>query len=227
MTVMKCKENTFFKIGFTKCSHEIAENPWLMVEFLVLFFLMPLLFFIDVFPFPKIPVIIAAALYALSCLSTDPTFDRRRMLSVQNLRTRMAGILFRLFLVTLGLVIAYPLITAGTSPEVPPITPKWLGFLMVYAFLSAIPQEIVYRVFFFHRYRGLIRNPAAMVFASTVLFSYMHIVYRNWTAVALTLVGGFLFSRSYDKTAPLSFASIEHGLYGCACFTLGYGPYFT
>lgn len=102
----------------------------------------------------------------------------------------------------------------------------WLLVMIAYPLLSVLPQEFVYRVFFFERYAPLFGCGLGMVIASAVLFSFAHLVFRNWQSVALTLAGGFLFARTYQRTKTLKLVCVEHALYGWAIFTIGYGRYF-
>ena len=102
----------------------------------------------------------------------------------------------------------------------------WLLVMIAYPIISVLPQEFIYRVFFFERYQPLFGSGVTMIVASASVFSLGHIVFHNWPAVILTFVGGCLFGRSYQRTASLLLVSIEHALYGCAVFTIGYGAYF-
>ena len=45
-------------------------------------------------------------------------------------------------------------------------------------------------------------------------------------AVALCVIGGWLFADTYSRTRSLWLASAEHALYGCLVFTVGLGRYF-
>jgi uncharacterized protein len=102
----------------------------------------------------------------------------------------------------------------------------WVLVMFAYPLLSVFPQELIYRAFFFERYRPLFGSGGAMVFASATVFSFAHIVFHNWPAVVLTFIGGWLFARTYQRTASLLAVCIEHTLYGCAIFTVGYGEFF-
>jgi hypothetical protein len=42
----------------------------------------------------------------------------------------------------------------------------------------------------------------------------------------LTLIGGWLFARRYQRTRSLLAASVEHALYGVLAFTVGLGALF-
>lgn len=102
----------------------------------------------------------------------------------------------------------------------------WAVVMVAYPLLSVIPQEIIFRSFFFARYTKLFPAPAAMVIASGVMFGAAHLIFYNWVAPALCLIGGIMFAQTYGKTRSLAMACIEHAMYGCFLFTLGLGRYF-
>lgn len=105
--------------------------------------------------------------------------------------------------------------------------PAFWAFVMVaYPLVSVIPQEIIFRSFFFQRYGRIFRTPTAMVIASALLFGAAHLIFQNWVAPLLCVIGGFFFAQTYQRTKSLALACIEHALYGCMIFTVGLGPYF-
>jgi uncharacterized protein len=98
--------------------------------------------------------------------------------------------------------------------------------MVAYPVLSVYPQGILYRAFFFQRYAALFPGKWAMIVASAAAFAFLHIIFRNWLAVALTFAGGLLFAARYAETDSLFTSSFEHALYGCWLFTIGLGQYF-
>lgn len=104
--------------------------------------------------------------------------------------------------------------------------PVWALVMILYPVLSVYPQGIIYRAFFFERYRVLFSNSALLIVVSAVAFSFVHIIFRNPIAVSFTLVGGLLFAWRYAETGSLFTSSFEHVLYGCWMFTTGLGQYF-
>lgn len=102
----------------------------------------------------------------------------------------------------------------------------WLVVMCLYPVFSALPQEILGRTFFFHRYKELFPTTGSMIWASATAFCFIHIVFNNWIAITFTLVGGYLFSRTYAKTGSLTAVWLEHSLYGCIIFTSGLGWFF-
>ena len=102
----------------------------------------------------------------------------------------------------------------------------WLLIMILYPILSAFPQEIVYRSFFFKRYGNLFKNKKVLIFVNAFLFSFAHIIYLNPIVILFTFIGGLIMAQSYSKHNSLIKVSIEHGLYGDIVFTSGLGAYF-
>ena len=102
----------------------------------------------------------------------------------------------------------------------------WLLIMILYPVLSAFPQEIVYRSFFFKRYGNLFKNKKVLIFVNAFLFSFAHIIYLNPIVILFTFIGGLIMAESYSKHNSLIKVSIEHGLYGDIVFTSGLGAYF-
>ncbi len=66
---------------------------------------------------------------------------------------------------------------------------------------------------------------AVRIVVSASVFALAHIVYANWTAVALAFLGGLLFAYTYAKSRSTVVCVIEHSLWGLWMFTLGIGSY--
>ena len=99
----------------------------------------------------------------------------------------------------------------------------WVLILFVYSFFSVYPQELIYRTFFFERYRELIKNKTLLIFINAIVFSLGHIFFRNTLVLVLTFFGGLLFAFTYSKTKSTLLVSIEHAIYGSWLFTVGMG----
>lgn len=105
--------------------------------------------------------------------------------------------------------------------------PAFWAFVMVaYPIFSVIPQEVIFRSFFFQRYARVFPSTLSMIIASGVMFGAAHLIFQNWVAPLMCVVGGLFFAHTYAKTRSLALAVIEHALYGCMIFTVGLGPYF-
>ena len=129
--------------------------------------------------------------------------------------------------------IAAPLLTTGLWLVDPPSlfrmpreSPRlWALVMVLYPLVSVAPQELAFRTFIFHRYAPFVRG-RGLILLSAALFGLAHIVLRNWWAPAFCTIGGLLFGWTYSRTVSLALACLEHSLYGCFIFTVGWGPWF-
>lgn len=100
----------------------------------------------------------------------------------------------------------------------------WLMISIFYSLFSVLPQEFLFRSFFFIRYESIFStNKIYIVLINAALFSLAHIFFRNIFVLLLTFAGGLLFAGSYIKTRSLLLITIEHAIYGFWLFTLGVG----
>lgn len=102
----------------------------------------------------------------------------------------------------------------------------WALVMVLYPLISVVPQEIIFRVFFFRRYREFFPKRTMMVLASALTFGLAHIVFHNMVAPTLCVIGGYYFADTYARHRSLLLVAIEHALYGDFIFTLGLGHYF-
>lgn len=102
----------------------------------------------------------------------------------------------------------------------------WFRVMLIYPLLSVIPQELIYRTFFYERYGRLIPEAWPMTIWNAFCFGYMHIVLQNAAAPLISVIGGLIFAYGYHQHRSLKWASIEHAAYGCMIFTIGLGWYF-
>jgi membrane protease YdiL (CAAX protease family) len=100
---------------------------------------------------------------------------------------------------------------------------KWLILLFVYTVFSVYPQELIYRTFYFQRYRDLFQNKKLLIFINAFVFSLAHLFFRKTLVLLITFIGGLLFALTFHKTKSTLLVSIEHAIYGCWLFTVGMG----
>lgn len=102
-------------------------------------------------------------------------------------------------------------------------TKLWVFILFVYSLFSVYPQELIYRTFFFQRYKSLFKSETLFIIVNAALFSLAHIFFKNTLVMFLTFIGGILFALTFRKTKSTLLVSIEHAIYGCWLFTVGMG----
>jgi len=202
-------------------------RTWLTIEFVVLFAALPLGFRFSPVRLPALPLLWVVTGYACWRLAIDSRFDRGRLWNIARLPGRL-GVILAIFAVAafaiwLGVRRFAPQLEWGLVRQQPAL---WALVMVAYPVLSVYPQGLLYRAFFFERYASLFPGRWAMILASAMAFAFLHIVFRNWLAVALTFLGGILFAANYADTGSLASSSFEHALYGCWLFTVGLGQYF-
>ena len=99
----------------------------------------------------------------------------------------------------------------------------WIGILFVYSVFSVYPQELLYRTFYFQRYKNLFFNINVLMLINAIVFSLAHLFFKNGLVILLTFLGGLLFAFTYNKSKSTLLVSIEHAIYGCWLFTVGMG----
>jgi membrane protease YdiL (CAAX protease family) len=199
----------------------------LLIEFLLVFVLLPPAMLAIPFRVPKIPLLLGAALICGWRLWRSPLFDRSWFRPPEPLMPFLRKVALKAVVTAILLGIGVAVFTPERLFIFPlQQTGLWLLVIIFYPFLSALPQELIYRAFFFHRYRDLFRGEHRMVWANVMAFAFLHIIFGNPVAPLLTVPGGYLFARTYLRTRSLPAAVIEHAAYGDIVFTVGLGGYF-
>jgi membrane protease YdiL (CAAX protease family) len=200
---------------------------FLALEFAAIFVIVPLLICYRRIPNLPIPYLLIIALMALLLLRRDSTFDLSQLIAWGNIRPFLNTILIRDALCIVGLGIAVYFLAPQLLFSLIRRSPwLWALIFLIYPLLSVYPQEFLYRAFFFHRYQPLFGRGWGMLLASALAFGFVHIIFRNWLAVGLCLIGGFLFSLTYKTSGSLLLACLDHAIFGNFIFTIGLGQYF-
>ena len=205
-----------------------APSHWILItELILLFVVLPLAFRFKPFPFPPIPALWLLAGYCLYRLLHDAAFDRTQLWNDHALWgvAPQIVLVFGIVAAVVGAAIYFlaPQLLFNFVRRTPAF---WALVMGLYPALSVYPQGIIYRAFFFERYRGLFPNNMLLIVMSAAAFSFVHIIFRNPIAIVFTLIGGLLFAWRYAETGSLFTSSFEHALYGCWMFTIGLGEYF-
>ncbi len=94
--------------------------------------------------------------------------------------------------------------------------------LIIYPLLSVIPQEVIFRLFFFKRLETIL-SKKTLITTNALLFSLLHLAYSNIVALVLTFVAGLYFAITYDRHRSITIVIIEHSIFGLLLFALGVG----
>jgi hypothetical protein len=109
----------------------------------------------------------------------------------------------------------------------------WLRIMILYPLISVATQEIIYRVFFFHRYAALFAHPAVTILLNATLFAFAHgLLFGarhgpfHWEPTLISFCGGLIFAYRFYRTRSFWAVALEHSLYGDLIFTIGLGRFF-
>lgn len=210
---------------------------WL--ELVVVFVVIPGLYALRLIPIPLFAAALLVGLICLIYLWRDRSFERKQLGNVPGMLGDLKRMLLVLPLGVAGLSLTMGFVTFAREagwlevPEqiqwfaLPRFRPElWLMIMIFYPIVSVWPQELIYRAFFFQRYRSILPNNTAMIIVSGTVFGWAHVIFLNPWAVLLTWVGGLLFAWTYAKSRSLWAASLEHAIYGMLIFTIGLGWFF-
>lgn len=201
----------------------ISFKNYRLLELFLLFFIIPVLLALPISKFIKITTVLCAVFYVGILLYRKKKWDSIKVIFKSYKITWK-----RIFIIALVLLISGGLLTSFLYPKLlfKPILEKpiqWFIILFVYSFLSVIPQELVYRKFFFDRYKLLFKDEKLFLFLNAICFSLCHLFLKNTWVLLITFIGGLFFTYTYTKTQNIWLVSIEHSFYGLIIFTLGLG----
>ncbi|KID58700.1 intracellular septation protein [Pseudoalteromonas luteoviolacea] len=172
------------------------------------------------------PALITLMVVCTYLLLTDPHFKRFRLTSLGQFSAIKKRLFSMFFIGALFSGMLYGLISQESWFSLPiNSTLDWLVLLIAYPVLSVLPQELIFRSYFFHRYKHILPSKTVRVILSASVFALAHCVYDNWMAIILSFLGGLLFSYTYAHSRSLAVCVLEHSLWGLWIFTIGAGKY--
>lgn len=212
----------------TAVSHK--RRAWLAVELLALYVAAPVVLYslIHQYRIPLFKLMLPLSVLFILLLTLQHTFSWRETLRTGISRRDAAGIA-AVFIVAAPLLAAYAWMTGQQRFLMLPRTAPyiWAMVMVLYPLISVTAQELIYRVFFFHRYRPLfVHDGQAVIMLNAVLFSFGHIIFGTLPSLVISFFGGLLFAWRYEHTRSFWAVVIEHALYGNLIFSLGLGRHF-
>lgn len=204
---------------------EIHKKLIRWVELVVIYIGIPLLYYWDCIPVHKLAPLGVVFFVYLIIVLRDKSFKRHKF--------RLNGFkAWNMIFYRTAITVVFLLMYVWTAfPDQLFRYPAeqtwfWVSLLILYPLWSVIPQEFVYRVYFYHRFKHIIKDRNTLVLLNAVLFSFLHIIFHNWVAITLTFVAGIIFSLTYLRYRSFSITVLEHVIYGSLIFTIGPGDFF-
>lgn len=204
------------------------QRFWLWLEMLGVFMLAPMIVYLLISNLSDylMPILFVVGFICLVLLLRDKQFNRERLLhwrvEPRHLLSCLVWFLPCALVMSLSVYWFAPDLLFSWPVENPEL---WLTTLFIYPLVSVLPQELIFRTYFFHRYKPVLPTHLGRWGVSTFLFGFAHLVYGNWIAVILSWFGGGLFGYRYLKTRSTLLVVAEHTLWGSFIFTVGFGSY--
>ena len=200
------------------------------IEFLLIYVVAPVVMAVFLPAKWMFPALFLITIAGIFLLVATPGFRWRELLRGWRLAFAPANLALMLAFALVAAFASY-LILRATRPEALFSLIRHRPLLMamifaLYPWLSALPQEILYRVLFFRRYASLMPGPRAAILINAALFSFAHLMYWSWIVAILTFAGGIMFAWVYEAQGNFVLAFLLHAIAGWVLFAFGMGLYF-
>lgn len=205
----------------------MLKKGYLVFEFIILFFGVPLFIYFEprlIHPSVFIlPILIGVFLY----LKRVPDFKFSDLIRWKIKRRKLFFHLTIVLIVTLMMWLVVYIFDRENLLNLPKANFRiWLILCILYPVFSAYGQEIIYKTFIYYRYRLIFRTNVLFILASSISFSFVHIVYFSYVSIILTFLLGLYLAKTWLKTRSVLLTTLLHGLFGDIVFTIGLGGYF-
>lgn len=213
-----------------------TRRTLLYLEFIVCYFVVPALPLFGVPPRVFVPLFLACICWLTIVALYDRRMrhraDRAMPATERPTRAHARVTMQREGLTLLAFIAVSTLIVWRVSPELLFRAPReqplrWLQFWFIYGAFSVPPQEALFRVVFFRRYRRLWGDRRWIGLSlNAVSFSIAHAILHHWLVYVLTFLGGYVFAVHWLRSRNFATLWLLHAAYGLWLFTVGLGPVF-
>lgn len=204
----------------------VGSTPRLWAEFLLIFVALPLVMAFVVTPQIMWSALTGVTVGSVLLLLFTPGFRWRSLFQGRLIADWRFTLLFVVGTSAIAFALVFWLVPWRLLSLPLHATELWIRVMVLYPFLSALPQEIIYRVLFFERYGHLFPSVRLAILVNALCFGLAHLFLMNWPALILTIVGGLIFGWAYAEKRSFGFAWLLHALGGQIIFTSGLGIYF-
>ncbi|MFN0113806.1 MAG: lysostaphin resistance A-like protein, partial [Paracoccaceae bacterium] len=175
----------------------------LWAEWAALFLALPVAIAAVLPPGSMFPALFAGTALGLWLLHRTPGFRWRELA-----QGRIDGRAVAVFaVVTLAVALTVSLATTGDPLRFVRERPGFFVLVMVfYPILSALPQELVFRVLWFRRYGALLPGGWPGIVLNAAVFSLAHLMYWSGIVAAMTFAGGLAFAWAYQRRGSFAMA---------------------
>jgi len=202
------------------------KKIWLRIEFLFIFIAIPLLVNLNLDIVSPIIVMSFVFIYVSILSFFNKKLQKKKIFAFHLHHHKLLGALYSRILISMSFIMVFILVydhflIFKMLKEDPLL---WAILIFAYPIFSVIPQEIIFRSFFFARYKKIFKR-YPLVLISALSFSFSHLIFHNWIAIFFTFIGGLYFAITYHQTKSLLLVVLEHSIYGIFLFTIGFGEF--
>lgn len=201
-----------------------ARRGWHLVEFLGLFVAVPVAIAVALPARMMFPALFTFTALGLVLLHRTPGFQWRHLREGRVNWPVVAG--FGLAVLALSWAVVewrFPGRAFALARQNPAFL---LVIFLFYPVLSALPQELIFRVLYFRRYRAILPGGRPGVVLNAAIFALAHLMYWHWIVAVMTFGGGLIFAAAYKRPQGFLMALALHAVAGCAIFGAGLGILF-
>ena len=203
----------------------MTKSKLLICECIILFMIIPLVITLDVSFYVKLTLPLLGLIYCARITLNEKLISLKDLYKIYSPKEWRPILIKTILLILISTLFMYLFNEEKLFLVVLKKPLLWIIVCIFYSVFSVLPQELLYRSFFFKRYTTLFKNPMVLITINAIAFSLAHSLFQNIYISMLTLVGGFVFALTYHKSKSLLLTSIEHAIYGSWLFTLGIGEY--
>lgn len=203
------------------------SKRWLWAEFIAIFVIAPIAMAVFLPPTWLFPVLFSVTAIGLLLLhltmgfSWESVFERYDEVDIGLTITFIIATVISCFLVMWFLQRDMLFVLIKERPML------LLFIAVLYPLLSALPQELVYRVLYFERYAEILpRDTKSSLLLNAALFALAHLMYWHAIPILMTFCGGLVFAYSYKLRLNFLEAWLLHSIAGIILFAFGMGAYF-
>lgn len=197
----------------------------LKIEFILLFIVAPILMAVSFPPSQMIPALFGFSLVGLGLLYFTDGFSWRDLWAGWGHVTMPVVAVFALCVAaaSFGVMLLFaPESMFEILREHPALL---LLIFLLYPLVSALPQELLFRVLYYRRY-GRILPKRGRLALNAAVFSLAHLLYWSWVVALFTMAGGLVFAWAYEEKRSFPLTVVLHAIAGNLLFLFGMGIYF-
>jgi len=133
--------------------------------------------------------------------------------------TLASSLKWNLLLSICSILFVWGLVSAGIIRTVS--LPEWSYFFVFYILISGPFQEFIFRAALYAEMQRHWKGKLPYIICSSLIFSYLHIFYKDPFTLLLTLIMGFIWGTIYAKYPNFIGVAISHAIVGAIVISMG------